>query len=296
MSFYNIVLDPVILTSFSNRDTKNGRVFLGVITVPNSKRRNIPWTEWMYRMNQEGFHKAMFIEQTQSDYPEYYLNINKTLLNLPKKPKVLPADRDRSSKRVTGAQYMIKHLEYDWYWSLTDDVYVDISALDNYITELLQIYDPRKDFVIAGQYMKRIGYEYLQGGSGMIFSRKAAEIFVEKGEDWIKNVSLCDDCQIEYFFHSIGKKVISASSDRMFGSGLVFYPILANYFPKLMIPCKLYNYFGVKTVPINKSIALHPVHNMDPNLWYKIQYTKYFHPEVEYFITKNGGRIYFCNN
>lgn len=178
-SFFDIEFRPIVLTSLSQR-SENGRVFIGVITIPNSTRRYKPWTEWMYRLNMQNFHKAMFIEDPQNDYKDYYLQTNQSLMRLRRKLGTPQEDRDRAAKRVTGAQYMLKHNEFDWYWSLTDDVMVDTAAMDNYIAELSRVYDPKKDFVVRGQYIYRHKMEYLQGGSGYIFSRAAVEKFVEK--------------------------------------------------------------------------------------------------------------------
>lgn len=134
------------LPSLSHR-CENGRVFFGAVTVAKSKRRYLIWDEWMYRLNMQGHHHAMFLEKPAKDYPNYYLDTNQTLMNLPKQDRYRPDDRDRMSKRVTGAQYMLKHKEYDWYWSLTDDVMIDTAELDNFMCELSNSYNPKKDFV-----------------------------------------------------------------------------------------------------------------------------------------------------
>ncbi|KAI5484804.1 hypothetical protein TVAGG3_0916090 [Trichomonas vaginalis G3] len=196
-----------------------GRIFFGIITVPNSTRRSLPWDIWMKKVNDDGYHKAVFLSPVQKDYPDYYLEpppyydkflqINHSWLE----------DRDRGIKRVVGVKYFVENTNFDWYWSLTDDVTVDIEETQKYIAELENTTKPRNEIVLKGHCIcahkpTRI---YLQGGVGYLFGRYAAEYFNEKGDEWIDSMTKWDDGHLQTLLHWLKLSIKAISSHRFYG-------------------------------------------------------------------------------
>ncbi|EAY09155.1 hypothetical protein TVAG_363700 [Trichomonas vaginalis G3] len=173
-----------------------GKIFFGVITVPNSNRRDVPWKYWLRNLLDEGYHGAKFISPPQSDYPDHYYEPDPMFSRFLYGKVNFKSDRDRAIKRVAGAMYLSQNPQYDWYWSLTDDVYLDFEQVTNYIQELERTYEPRTQPVLKGQCLCAHNSRYLQGGAGYIFSKYAAKVFDNFSFNWIGSMRQYDDAHL----------------------------------------------------------------------------------------------------
>lgn len=64
----------------------------------------------------------------------------------------------------------------DWFLRLCDDTFINMNAFDSFFTELNLNTDPIHDKLVQGHciHKHRRIYSYIQGGSGILFSRKSA--------------------------------------------------------------------------------------------------------------------------
>lgn len=176
-------------------------MFFGVITMPGDKRQNFSYSLWMkdlkkYQPNSES---AFVCAEGKEIEGVKYLHPTKEQMDIINLPKPKKRDRDISMKRLIAAKYFIENTSLEWFWSTSDDCAVDLSKLDGLLDELDFLYDTENDLVFQGHCIVIDNIVYLQGGSGYIFSRKAAEQFVKIGDLFISNIVKYDDMA----FHSL---------------------------------------------------------------------------------------------
>ncbi|PIK38355.1 hypothetical protein BSL78_24806, partial [Apostichopus japonicus] len=74
-----------------------------------------------------------------------------------------------------------KQAEHDWLVVVDDDTILSVSRL----LRLLSCYDAMEEVVLGERYGyghgRMIGYDYVTGGGGMVFSRSAVSSFIDKG-------------------------------------------------------------------------------------------------------------------
>ena len=175
-------------------------MFFGVVTMPSDKRQNFSYNMWMKDLKKFSPNsESVFVcaEGKEIDGIKY-LHPTKEQMDIVHLPKPSPRDRDISMKRLIAAKYFIENTTLKWFWSTSEDCAIDLSKLESLLEELDFLYDTENDLVFLGQCIFN-DYYYLHGGSGYIFSRKAAEQFAKIGEVFISNIEIWDD----YAFHSL---------------------------------------------------------------------------------------------
>ena len=186
-------------------------IFFGIVTVPNSNRQQLMYDYWYERANKEAGHEVAFIcKQGKKSYAKggKYLPPYEDYYNFHINKNYKVADKDRAIKRVFAARYFLENTTHSWYWSMTDDVSVDVDGLEMIIEELNQKYDTEKDYVLKGQCMYYEKEFYLQGGTGYIMSRAAARQLIEYGPRWIANMNYYDDLKIKDFRIFLGLNIV----------------------------------------------------------------------------------------
>jgi hypothetical protein len=72
-------------------------------------------------------------------------------------------------------KYILFNTSARWIWCGDDDILINFELLPRYARRLARLYDPLRDFVVRGECIK-YGVVYPQGGSGIVFSRRAIEM------------------------------------------------------------------------------------------------------------------------
>lgn len=86
-----------------------------------------------------------------------------------------------------AVKFYLEQTSLPWILRTTEDCFVNVALLEKFINELNSKYDPFRDIVIKGEVVRiGEGRMYLHGGSGWIFSRRAAEL-------WLKSIDTIDD-------------------------------------------------------------------------------------------------------
>ena len=150
--------------------------------------------------------------------------------------------RDVISKRLYSMEVMLSDEKFDWLLSVTDDVKINTHNLHRMMKWFNQKYNSKKDIVVKGHAIDLLPITFLQGGSGFIISRKAAEKILNM-KYWILYESfLVDDMRFSEVWKRLGVRIREASSGFFIGHqfhNLMDELIERNY--RLIPQCPLFN-------------------------------------------------------
>lgn len=231
-------------------------IFFGIITVPESDRRQYIMNMWGNKLLESTPHRLRFLSDPVLDYPELTIPFDTkwNVFNFSR-------DRDRVMKRLTAAQYFLEKTNLNWYWSLTDDVLIDIDLLDDMIDEINVKFDTFNDLVFQGHVLLN-PHPYLQGGVGYIFSRKSAKKFLELGLAYLEYTVWNDDFYNHLFFDEFRMNNTDIANPRLIGNMVSrkYYNLILKEkitdFPRC--PDEIPGFFGYNgTYPVEMITALH---------------------------------------
>lgn len=252
-----VILTPLFNITFKKKGQK--RIFFGLVSTPNYQRQNATYHFWLKQLYIKGIDDAAFITQPSDQeipsakylYPTFEENKMHNKANY--------ADTDRGMKRYIGAKYFLNKSNFDWYWSMTDDVLVDLNALDTMMNDINDHYNTEKDIVIKGHLIKRGRMTFPQGGPGFLMSKAAANLFVKNGVNWVKNLKFPDDGYFEEIIHMLNISFSSIITSYMYGEGSIDQYTKSTScfnFPS----CSSFKYnelFSSKLTPLKKLVAIH---------------------------------------
>lgn len=169
-------------------------IFFGIVSVTNSPRQQNIYQDWISRIVPE--HKFAFLcAQGESKNNFTYISYPKEYEALFTNNSRHRQNQDRASKRIAGMHYFLQHTDCDYYWSITDDILVDYEEFDRMTCYLLRNFNTYKDNVCIGHNLDN----FLQGATGFLMSRKAAQIVSSQGKQWIGSLSREDDVETSQF-------------------------------------------------------------------------------------------------
>lgn len=98
------------------------------------------------------------------------------------KSQIFASDKSRdflSSKLLISMKDFLNNSNADWFLRICDDTFINLRAFNHFYSELNIYTNPLTDKLIQGNCIKKeINNIYLQGGSGIIFSRFSVIEFV----------------------------------------------------------------------------------------------------------------------
>jgi len=135
------------------------------------------------------------------------------------------SNTDRAAKRAYAAEYMIEKTDAKWLLVLTDDVWANVKRLVWFMEHIHEEKgDPYNNVLLEGHCIDRNAeYNFIQGGSGFIMSRKAAEKFMTFGPKWVSETSLPDDVHFSSAVQRLGLSIKQCTSGHFIGHGLIHY-------------------------------------------------------------------------
>jgi hypothetical protein len=115
----------------------------------------------------------------------------------------------------------------EWCLRATDDVFLNMRAFPGFERYLAGFENPRNKTYVFGNCQepggrsKGLTYHkwFLQGGTGFIFSKFAAERFMEFGEEWAKGVNTYEDVYMTGGLKRLGLTSFDCSSPFLVGHG-----------------------------------------------------------------------------
>ena len=150
-------------------------------------------------------------------------------------------------KRLGSIEFFLHNTTSDWVWLTCDDSYLEVERVGDLISDLYSRGNPNKDIILNG-HCCWISIPFLQGGSGYIFSRKAAEEFWSFRDEFLKLEECQDDLQLTKFIKNKKLKLNSISNSRLMGT---------RFSEKNIRLIKEGNFSSVQTCPIiiNKGLC-----------------------------------------
>jgi len=126
---------------------------------------------------------------------------------------------DLTLKFLSSLQFFLQKTDCDYIIRVTDDVFVNFRELPFFVRDLEKFGDPRTNVVILGQCMHVRGRTLLQGGSGYLFSRRAAEVFLAEAHLLISSIDVYEDWVIASTISKIVQNIETAFSPHFMGHG-----------------------------------------------------------------------------
>jgi len=220
------IVFPKLYPDIRNMNNTRRRVFFGLVSMPGDPRQDFTNIMWLRELVEYTPHDAAFLCKEGKELPGFkYLHPGDEYNDVINKGKEGWKDRDRAIKRYVAAKYFYENTTYDWYWSATDDVYVDIPNLQKFLDHLNAKYDPNKDLVFKSHTIYNRGIHFPQGGVGMIFSRKAVGEFLKIGIEFVKSISTYDDVEFWKIRKYFNMTITEIATPYMFGHGIYLQPI-----------------------------------------------------------------------
>ncbi|EAX89151.1 hypothetical protein TVAG_409340 [Trichomonas vaginalis G3] len=282
---YLLTADTLNIKQYCNFSKgKQSSIFFGIITIPNSDRRQYMWKFWIEKLLSTTQHQVKYITKPIIDLPEL------SLLPDHKWEKYeFNVDRDRVVKRLTAAEYFLKNTTLDWYWTLTDDVFIDLNELDDLTSELDKKYDTNKDYVMQGNLLFEESF-YLQGGVGYIMSRKAVQHFLSIGFQYLEMCIWNDDMYGSYIYETMNIPDDQITNPRLIGepvhkNKLLLLKIYSNHKKFPICPKQTPKFGGYNgTYPIKMITAVH--HNdirYSRRFWIQLLKAKEANHNIRYY-------------
>ena len=290
------IVFPKLYPDLRTKGATNTTIFFGLVSMPSDIRQDFTNAMWLREINEYSPHEGVFLCAEGRELPGVgYLHPSKEDYKIINVNKRFAQDRDRAIKRYIGAKYFYEKTNHDWYWTATDDLYIDIPKLHNLMKYLESNFDSRNDIVFKGHTIYNMGIYYLQGGVGYILSRKAVKKFLEFGIDFIKNINTYDDCATYDIRKMFNLTIEEMSTHYLYGQGFSFKnlkkPEQLNHIygcPREFPLRGIYDY----AAPMNDLVAYHSIYqNYDCYRTLKIAEMK--NPRLHYYF--NHLKIIFCN-
>jgi hypothetical protein len=220
-------------TTESEISDPNSKLLIGIVTVPQSERLIDLLQTWGFSYESDPFSAGfVFMQINTTTFPDavtlsYSTRDRDYLATVPSQDRIyndrdsffvnMPMQYDIAQKQLSFLRYFVDNSSANWFVRITDDVYMNRWNLPDFLRDLNARFDPRKDFYIGGCCLDYVGEPLLQGGSGSVFSRYAAELFVSEGLEWLRTVAYYDDWHMSRLLPKLGLSLFNASTGRFMG-------------------------------------------------------------------------------
>jgi hypothetical protein len=115
--------------------------------------------------------------------------------------------------------HFLKNRTERWLLRACDDTIINFPALPRLLGKLEYAYDPRTVAVIKGDCVRYHGNVYIQGGSGLLCSRRAVELMAPRLDLFISMMALAEDTTIGPFAAALGLFTNRSCSGAFLGHG-----------------------------------------------------------------------------
>jgi len=126
---------------------------------------------------------------------------------------------DLTIKFISLLKYFLQNTSAAYVLRATDDVYINFDEFPQFLNEVLTKGDPYTTPIIIGHCMHVRGRTLLQGGSGFLISRKAAELIMLESDQLVASIDMFEDWVIYSTIQRIIKNTSETYSPRFIGHG-----------------------------------------------------------------------------
>jgi hypothetical protein len=130
-------------------------------------------------------------------------------------------DLDLSSKFFFCLRFFQQNSSANWLYRATDDTIINFPNLLPFMQSLERKYNPRTDVAVLGNCIDIVRFSYLQGGSGILFSRYAALQLVELRDEFLKSLNRPEDVFLVKFLKDIGVTLYTSTCEYFIGHDIL---------------------------------------------------------------------------
>jgi hypothetical protein len=151
-------------------------------------------------------------------------------------------DSDLAAKFFFGLRFFLLNSNIAWFWRGTDDSIINFAKLPKFVRYLNHLYDPYTQPIILGNCIHSMrvnfsGFEgFLQGGSGWVISRRAAELIEPLGREWVPSVHTADDIMFNKLLQKLNISLFNATSEFFLGHDIRNWPGVTK--TQLLVSCE----------------------------------------------------------
>lgn len=109
------------------------------------------------------------------------------------------------SKLFSALKFFLENTNAGWFLRICEDTVVNLETFPEFLSELNENFNPYQDFVIQGACLGKTNSTYMQGGSGFVFSRRAA-LKIFEDYKWFRDashVNKADDRLLGYYLDEL---------------------------------------------------------------------------------------------
>jgi hypothetical protein len=187
-------------------------------------------------------------------------------------------DSDLASKCLFALRIFLRETTFSWFWRGTDDAIINWDNVPEFMRTLSVRYFARKDPVILGHCISSpAGKGFIQGGSGWLISRRAAEMLEPLWGEWVSGMNWSDDWSFPDYMNRFNLDVWNSTSEFFLGHDIKHgdsaalssknYNSLPDCRPFDQLPQKFCRQF---TAPLRNVVFFHeqltPDFNINPTL------------------------------
>ena len=192
--------NPLIIESANLSYEKN--IYIAVMSGASLKDKiNFTYSQWYEKLRYSNFTSGMgfFIDgkmkSISGEIPYHFVNDPDDI-----------STHKLISKLFAALKYFLEHSNAGWFLRICEDTVINLDTFPLFLKELNENFNPYQDFVIQGACLGKINTTYLQGGSGFVFSRRAA-YQIYQDYSWFRmmtNINKADDRLLGYYLSKIG--------------------------------------------------------------------------------------------
>jgi hypothetical protein len=130
-------------------------------------------------------------------------------------------DLDLSSKFFFCLRFFREISSASWFYRATDDTIINFPRLLPFMQSLERKYNPRTDVAVLGNCIDIVRFSYLQGGSGILFSRCAALQLVGMRDEFLRTLNRPEDVFLVKYLQQIGVTLFTSTCEYFIGHDIL---------------------------------------------------------------------------
>jgi hypothetical protein len=155
--------------------------------------------------------------------PEYWIDEVNSL-----RPGLDRKSREMIAMDFFALTYFLELRHEDWFYRGTDDTIINFRRLPSFLRDLHRRFNPRVDPIVRGDcVIFNKTNLYLQGGTGFLCSRRAAQMMAANLRLFLRLWVIAEDTTFGPFLNALGIGIRQACSGAFMGHGSHLFPHLA---------------------------------------------------------------------
>jgi hypothetical protein len=143
------------------------------------------------------------------------------------RPGLDQKSREMIAMDFFALNYFLEYRQEDWFYRGTDDTIINFRRLPSFLSDLHHRFNAQIDPVVRGDcVIYNENNLYLQGGTGFLCSRRAAELMSTHLDLFLRVWVIAEDTTFGPFLNALGIGIARACSGAFMGHGHQLFPSL----------------------------------------------------------------------